>query len=165
MVFWRSASSVGAASKRTSSSAVVMCRTCNRVRCFFRQRDGLAGGCQAGVHRTNSGMLARRNSIPKTSPPYRLILLYCRGMLAMCCHKTRGISENTFQHLFIVHQHIPGRSPHKDLHPTGLRSRKRFQFVKVIVRRAEVKNCGSPAKNARHAEISHAAPDGLSWVA
>lgn len=60
-------------------------------------------------------------------------------MLAMCCHKTRGISENTFQHLFIVHQHIPGRSPHKDLHPTGLRSRKRFQFVKVIVRRAEVK--------------------------
>ncbi len=35
MVFWRSASSVGAASKRASSSAVVICRTCNRVRCFF----------------------------------------------------------------------------------------------------------------------------------
>ncbi len=106
---------------------------------FFRQRDGLVGRCQAGVHRTNSGMFASRNSVPQTSPPCLLIMLYCRGMLAMCCYQAGCVGENTFQDLFIVHQHISGRSSHKHLHPTGLRSRKRFQFVKIIVRRAEVK--------------------------
>ncbi len=81
------------------------------------QFDRQARGPQAGFARTDFRVLGKRNFVTELPSGFLLVSKYGRGVLAMGGNGRRRMTENLFQDLLLVHQHVSGRGSHEDFDP------------------------------------------------
>ena len=68
----------------------------------------------------------------------QVLATHCIGIngsliLAMCCYEARRLTEQTHQHLVLIHQHVACAASHEQLDATNLTGIRLNDFREVVV--------------------------------
>ena len=105
------------------------------MRHFHRPRRRLVAHFRAA----NQLVVLNRKVFAKLADIEITVAAYQHFVLRMDGNQGRHFREDAFQRVFVVHQHISGRSTQKELHAGGKRIVDAEQCVQVVVRRPDEK--------------------------